>query len=341
MQTTQPSNHQHKFALFYANKRGFISLNILCFLLFFSLFSEFIANDQPLVVQYKNTFYFPIIEFIPETTYGGFFETEADYTDPFVIETIQEEGWMIWPVIRYSYNTLADDLDAPAPTPPDHKHLLGTDDEARDVLARLLYGFRISILFGLILTVISSMIGVTVGLIQGYFGGMIDLLGQRVIEIWNGMPVFFLLLILVSFIQPNFTWLLFLMLLFSWTGLVNIVRAEVLRTRNLDYVRAARALGVSDFAIMRRHILPNALVATLTFLPFIASSSIVMLTSLDFLGFGLPPESPSLGEMLKQGKENLDAPWLGITVFIALTAILAMLVFIGEAVRDAFDPRKT
>jgi len=278
---------------------------------------------------------------VPETDYGGFFETEAEYTDPAVKQLIEEKGWMIWPPIPYNYRNPAYDLNAPAPTPPDMTHLLGTDDKARDVVARVIYGFRISVLFGLTLTIVSSLIGVMVGLMQGYFGGLTDLVGQRAIEVWNGLPELFMLIILASIVQPNFWWLLGLMLLFSWTTLVGLVRAETLRARNLDYVRAAKGLGVSDATIMARHVLPNAMVATITFLPFIATGSVTTLTALDFIGFGLPPGSASLGELLKQGKENLEAPWLGLTGFFVIGGMLTLLIFIGEAARDAFDPRKT
>ncbi len=325
---------------FKANKRGYWSLWIFLALFVLSLFAEFIANDKPLLVRYEGAFYFPVFVAYPETTFGGEFETEADYSDPYVIELIEKKGWLVRAPIPFSYDTHVARLPGPAPSPPSADNWLGTDDQARDVLARLIYGFRISVLFGLILTVLSSAIGIAAGAVQGYFGGLVDLLGQRAIEIWGGMPVLFILIILASVVQPNFWWLLGLMLLFSWTALVGVVRAEFLRARNFEYVKAARALGVSNPVIMFRHVLPNAMVATLTFLPFITSGSVVTLTSLDFLGFGLPPGSPSLGELLKQGKDNLEAPWLGITAFIVIAVMLSLLVFIGEAVRDAFDPRK-
>ncbi|HEX2113277.1 MAG TPA: ABC transporter permease, partial [Alphaproteobacteria bacterium] len=294
----------------------------------------------PALVYYDGAFYTPVFRSYPETTFGGEFETEADYRDPFVQEKIAEKGWMVWPPIRFSYNTINLNLTQPAPAPPSRDNWLGTDDQGRDVLARLIYGFRISVLFGLTLTVLSSIIGVIAGALQGYFGGWTDLLFQRFIEIWSGLPELYLLIILAAFVQPNFWWLLGLLLLFSWTGLVGVVRAEFLRARNFDYVRAAKALGANDVSIMFRHVLPNAMVATLTFMPFILSGSVVALTSLDFLGFGLPPGSPSLGELLNQGKSNLQAPWLGITAFLIIAIMLTLLVFIGEAVRDAFDPRK-
>jgi microcin C transport system permease protein len=331
---------ERRLAQFKANKRGYVSFWIFLVLFFVTLFAEFIANDKPLLIKYDNHYYFPIFKEYPETTFGGEFETEANYRDPFVKELIDKKGWMIWPLIRYSYNTVNYDLPVPAPAPPSRENLLGTDDQGRDVLARLIYGFRISVLFGLTLTLFSSLVGVAAGAIQGYFGGLTDLFFQRFIEIWSGMPVLYLLIILASVVQPNFWWLLGLMLLFSWMTLVPVVRAEFLRARNLDYVRAARALGLSTPRIIYRHVLPNAMVSTLTFMPFILNGSITTLTSLDFLGFGLPLGSPSLGEMLNQGKNNLQAPWLGITTFVVLAVMLTLLIFIGEAVRDAFDPRK-
>jgi microcin C transport system permease protein len=326
---------------FKANRRGFWSLWIFLVLFALSLFAELIANDRPLLVRYDGQFYLPVVKFYPETTFGGDFGAEADYADPYIAGLIEKKGWIIWPPIPYDANTHIAQLPTPAPSPPTADNLLGTDDQARDVLARVIYGFRISVLFGLALTVLSSVIGVAAGAVQGYFGGRVDLLGQRAIEIWNGLPVLYMLIILASVVQPNFWWLLGLMLIFSWTSLVSVVRAEFLRARNFEYVKAARALGVSNAVIMFRHLLPNAMVATLTFLPFITSGSVVTLTSLDFLGFGLPPGSPSLGELLKQGKDNLQAPWLGITGFFVIAIMLSLLVFIGEALRDAFDPRKT
>ncbi len=325
---------------FRANKRGFWSLTIFLPIFFLSLFAELIANDRPLVVWYDGGLYMPVLTAYSETTFGGEFELEADYTDPFVQELIEEKGFIVWPLIPFSYNTIDFDLSEPAPTPPDRRHWLGTDDQARDVVARVIYGFRISVLFGLVLTLISSVIGVIAGAVQGYFGGLTDLLFQRFMEIWSGLPILYLLIIMGSVITPGFFTLLCLMLLFSWMGLVGVVRAEFLRVRNFDYVRAARALGVSNTVIMFRHVLPNAMVATLTFLPFILSGSVTTLTALDFLGFGLPPGSASLGELLAQGKANLQAPWLSLTGFMVIAIMLSLLVFIGEAVRDAFDPRK-
>jgi microcin C transport system permease protein len=326
---------------FSANRRGYWSLWIFLAMFIASLFAELIANDRPLVVRYEGHWYFPVLTAYPETTFGGVFPTEADYRDPAVATLIDAKGWMIWPPIRYRYDTINYHLPVPAPAPPSRDNWLGTDDQGRDLTARLIYGFRISVLFGLTLTVLSSAIGIVAGAVQGYFGGWVDLLFQRFIEIWAGLPVLYLLIILASVVEPNFWWLLGLMLLFSWMSLVGVVRAEFYRARNFDYVRAARALGVKNAVIMARHVLPNAMVATLTFLPFILNASITTLTSLDFLGFGLPPGSPSLGEILAQGKANLQAPWLGITGFAVLAVMLSLLVFIGEAVRDAFDPRKT
>jgi microcin C transport system permease protein len=325
---------------FRANKRGYWALWLFLALFFLSLVAELIANDKPLLVRYDGAFYFPVFVEYPEITFGGDLPSEADYRDDFVGKSIEEKGWILWPPIPFSYRTINFDLDVPAPAPPSSVNWLGTDDQGRDVLARLIYGFRISVLFGLILTVLSSAIGIAAGAVQGYFGGLTDLFFQRFIEIWSNLPVLYLLIILSAIVQPNFWWLLGLMLLFSWMTLVDLVRAEFLRARNFDYVRAARALGTSNAVIIWRHVLPNAMVSTLTFLPFILNGAITTLTSLDFLGFGLPPGSPSLGELLAQGKNNLQAPWLGITAFMTLAIMLSLLIFIGEAVRDAFDPRK-
>ena len=326
---------------FRRNRRGWWSLWIFLGLFAVSLCAEVIANDRPLLVRYDGAFYVPVLRAYPETAFGGDFETEADYRDPFVREAIAAKGWSIWPPIPFGQSSVNKDLGVPFPAPPSATHWLGTDDQGRDVVARLVYGFRISVLFGLTLTIVSSVIGVAVGALQGYFGGWVDLSVQRFLEIWGGMPVLYLLIILSAFIQPSFWWLLGLLLLFSWMALVDVVRAEFLRARNFDYVRAARALGAGDIAIMFRHVLPNAMVATLSMMPFILSGSMVQLSSLDFLGFGLPPGSPSLGEMITQGKNNLQAPWLGISAFAAIAVMLSLLVFVGEAVRDAFDPRKT
>ena len=325
---------------FRANRRGWWSMWIFLILFLVSLFAEFVANDKPFVVVYQGEVYMPIFKAYPETTFGGDFLTEADYRNPFLAELIDAEGWMLWPPIRYHHQTVAWDLPVPAPAPPDHQHWLGTDDQARDVLARAIYGFRISVLFGFTLTLISAIIGVAAGAVQGYFGGWTDLLGQRFIEVWSGLPTLYLLIILASVVEPTFWWLLGLLLLFSWMGFVGVVRAEFLRARNFEYVRAAQALGVSNTVIMFRHLLPNAMVATITFMPFTLAGSVTVLTSLDFLGIGLPPGSASLGELLAQGKANLQAPWLGLTGFFVIGLMLSLLIFVGEAVRDAFDPRK-
>ena len=325
---------------FKRNRRGYISSVFFMVLFFISLFAELIANDKPLMVWFDGAVYSPALFEYTETVFGGEFETEADYRDEFVAELIEEKGWMIWPLIPFSYDTVNLDLPVPAPAPPSAVNWLGTDDQGRDVLARTIYGFRISVLFGLTLTLISAVVGVSVGAFQGFYGGLLDLLGQRFMEIWGGMPMLYLLIIMASVITPNFWWLLGLMLLFSWMGFVGVVRAEFLKARNLDFVRAAKALGVSNLKIIYKHILPNAMVATVTFMPFTLAGSITTLTALDFLGFGLPIGSPSLGELLNQGKANLTAPWLGITGFVVIATMLSLLVFMGEAVRDAFDPRK-
>ena len=326
---------------FRRNRRAFWSLWFFLGLFFITLPAELLANDRPLLVRYDGHFYFPVARLYPETTFGGIFETEADYTDPEVVAMIREKGWIVWPPIPYKYDTLVRDLPTPAPSPPTRQNWLGTDDQARDVASRLIYGFRISVLFGLTLTILSTLVGIAAGAVQGYFGGRIDLLFQRVIEIWSSLPTLYLLIILASIVQPSFWWLLGLLLLFSWMSLVGVVRAEFLRTRNFDYVRAARALGATDAVIMVRHILPNAMTAALSFLPFILSGAITSLTALDFLGFGLPAGSPSLGELLNQGKSNLTAPWLGLSGFAVIAGMLSLLIFVGEGVRDAFDPRKT
>ena len=332
---------RRRLAIFRQHGRGFWSLWIFLALFTVCLFAEFIANDRPLLVRFHGHFYYPVLADYSEDTFGDdFLPTEADYTDPDVESAIKADGWMIWPLIPFSYNTVVKNLPVPAPAPPSWRNLLGTDDQARDVLARVIYGFRISVLFGFALTLVSSAVGIAAGAVQGFYGGWVDLFFQRFIEIWSGMPQLYLLIILASIITPGFWVLLIFLLVFSWMSLTGVVRAEFLRGRNLDYVRAAKALGVGDGVIMRRHILPNAMVATLTFLPFILSGSVATLASLDFLGFGLPPGSPSLGELVSQGKDNLQAPWLGITAFVVLGGILVLLIFVGEAVRDAFDPRK-
>jgi microcin C transport system permease protein len=334
--------NQRRIQNFKSNKRAYYSTIIFLGLFVISLFAELIANDKPLLISYKGEIFTPFLVTYPETAFGGDFETEADYRDPFVEELIAEEdGWMLWPLIRYSYTTINYDLKSPAPSSPDFENWLGTDDQGRDVLARVIYGYRISVAFGLILTILSSIIGVAAGAVQGYFGGLTDLIFQRFLEIWGGMPSLYILIILAALIEPTFSILLFLLLLFSWPSLVGVVRAEFLRSRNFDYVRAARALGVRDSVIIFKHLLPNSMVSALTFLPFILTGSIVSLTSLDFLGLGLPPGSPSLGELLAQGKANLQAPWLGITAFMVLSIMLTLAFFMQEGMRDAFDPRKT
>ncbi len=330
-----------RWRVFQANRRGYLSFLIFLLIFCVTLFAEFIANDRPLLVYFDGDLYVPVLKDYPETAFGGTFTTGANYTDPFVQRLIEAKGWAIWPPIPFSYDTVIADLPGPAPTPPDGINWLGTDDQARDLLARVIYGFRISVLFGLILTAVSTIIGVLAGAIQGFYGGWTDLAFQRFLEIWGGMPFLYVLLILASIIVPSFWTLLVIMLLVNWTWPVGVVRAEFLRARNFEYVRAARALGMSDWRIMTKHILPNALVATLTFLPFTLSGSVTTLTALDFLGLGMPPGSPSLGELLSQGKENLQAPWLGITGFAVIGGMLVLLIFVGEAIRDAFDPRKT
>jgi microcin C transport system permease protein len=325
---------------FKANRRGFWSLWIFLALFVVSLFAEFIANDKPFLVYYDGGFYMPIFKAYPETTFGGIFETEADYSDPAVRALIDDKGWMLMPLVPYGYRSVAWNLSVPAPSPPDAEHWLGTDDQARDVVARTIYGFRISVLFGFTLTIVSAVVGVSAGAVQGYFGGWTDLLFQRFMEVWSSVPTLYVLIILASIVEPNFWWLLGILLLFQWMGFVGVVRAEFLRARNLDYVRAARALGAPNIVIMFRHVLPNATVATITFVPFILAGSVTALTGLDFLGIGLPPGSASLGELLAQGKANLQAPWLALTGFFVIALMLSLLIFIGEAVRDAFDPRK-
>lgn len=333
--------NRRRLAAFRSSKRGMISLAIFGLLFFLSLFAELLANNKPILIRYDGGFYSPLVRDYPETTFGGDFPTNTVYSDPEVQKLIEEKGWILWPPIPYSYDTVLKGEGRTTLQPPSRQHWLGTDDSGRDVMARLIYGFRISVLFGLALTVASTVIGIAAGAVQGYFGGVVDLLMQRFLEIWSSLPTLYLLIILASFIQPGFWVLLGIMLLFSWMALVGLVRAEFLRGRNFDYVRAARALGMMDARIMYRHILPNAMTASLTFLPFILAGSVTTLTSLDFLGFGLPVGSPSLGELLLQGKNNLTAPWLAFTGFFVIALMLSLLVFIGEAVRDALDPRKT
>ena len=357
--------NRRRWQNFKSNRRGYWSFWIFLILFFVSLFAELIANDRPFLVKFDGHLYWPAFISYSETTFGGDFETAADYRDPYLQKLIADKnGTIVWPLIRYSYDTHNLDLPTPAPSKPTwmlteaqckevvqkkglkscrdlEYNWLGTDDQGRDVVARLIYGFRISVLFGLALTIISSIIGVAAGGVQGYFGGWIDLGFQRFIEVWTAIPSLYLLLIISSVLPPGFFILLGILLLFSWVSLVGLVRAEFLRGRNFEYIMAARALGVSNAVIMFRHLLPNAMVATMTFLPFIVSSSVMTLTALDFLGFGLPPGSPSLGELLSQAKANVQAPWLGFTGFFAVAIMLSLLIFIGEAARDAFDPRKT
>jgi len=332
--------NQRRWENFKAHRRGYWALWIFLILFGLTLISELLANDKPLLVQFQGDIYAPVLKNYPETTFGGSFASDTNYRDPYVAELIEKDGWMLWPPVRFNYQTINYNLEVPAPAPPSAENWLGTDDQGRDVLARILYGFRVSVLFALVLTLTSSVIGIIAGAVQGFYGGWIDMTGQRFIEVWSGLPVLFMLIILSSVIEPGFWWLLGIMLLFSWTELTGLVRAEFLRARNLEYVRAARALGMSDNRIMFRHMLPNAMVSTLTFLPFIFTGAIGVLTSLDFLGFGLPPGSASLGELVAQGKNNLTAPWLGVSAFVTLALLLTLLVFIGEAARDAFDPRK-
>ncbi len=330
-----------RLALFRANRRGYWSLWLFLLLFGTSLFAEFIANDRPLLIRFDGAFFAPVLRDYSEDAFGPeFLPTEADFSDPVLLKAIEAKGWMLWPPLRYSYATTVKDLPTPSPAPPSWRNPLGTDDQARDVLARVIYGFRLSVLFGFTLTAIASVVGIVAGAVQGYYGGLTDLLFQRFIEIWNGMPELYLLIILGSIVTPGFWVLLIFLLLFRWMNLTGVVRAEFLRSRNLDYVRAAHALGVSDIVIMWRHILPNAMVATLTWLPFILSGSVTLLSTLDFLGFGLPPGSASLGELVAQAKNNLQAPWLGVTAFLVLGGVLTLLIFVGEAVRDAFDPRQ-
>ncbi|HIG42966.1 MAG: ABC transporter permease [bacterium] len=334
---------------FKANKRAWYSSWIFSVLFICSLGAELIANDKPILLYVDGGIYFPFLVMYPETSFADeitpadeLFETETIYRDPFFQDLIKrQDGWMIWPMVRYANNTMDLFIEKPAPVPPSATHWLGTDDLGRDVFAKVIYGFRLSILFGLGLTICSTIIGISAGAIQGYFGGWLDLVMQRLIEMWAGMPILFLLIILASMVEPTPGWLFLLLLLFSWMALVGIVRAEFLRARNLEYVRAARALGVGNITIMAKHVLPNAMVAALTMVPFILTNSVVLLTSLDFLGFGLPSDAPSLGRLIKQAVSNLQAPWLGFTAFFTIGIMLTLLIFIGEGIRDAFDPRKT
>lgn len=332
---------QQQFNRFKNNKIGFYSLMIFGVVFCACLSVNFIANDKPLLVKYQDSYYFPVLKSYPETTFGGVFETETEYKDPVVQDLIQKNGYMIMPIIQFADQTPSLDRVEAFPAPPNTQNWLGTDDNGRDVLARLLYGLRISLLFGLALTLVGSLIGIIVGAVQGYYGGKIDLIGQRFMEVWGGMPQLFMIIILVSLFSPSIVVLFAMMLLFGWMGLVGLVRAEFLKARNFDYVRSAKAMGVSDSNIMVRHILPNALASSLSQLPFILTANVVSLTALDFLGYGLPAGSPSLGELMSQAKNNLDAPWLALSAFFSLTIILSLLIFIGEALRDAFDPRQS
>lgn len=328
----------HKWRIFTSNKRAYISLILFVVLFSVSLIAPFIANEKPLFIYHNDRAYFPVFVNYTESEFGGDFESYTDYLDPYVQEVLLKDSVVITAPIPYSYDTIIFDLGTPSPTPPDSKHILGTDDKSRDVAARILYGLRLSIIFGLLLTIFSVLIGVALGALQGYYGGALDLVGQRLIEIWNSVPILFVIIIISNFITPNFWWILGIILAFSWISLVSVVRAEFLKARNLEYVKAAKALGLSKFTIMLRHILPNAMVATITYIPFIMASGIITLGSLDFLGFGMPAQSASLGEILAQGKNNLTSPHLGISVFIVLSVLLSILVFIGDGIRDAFDP---
>lgn len=329
-----------RWLAFRKNKRAVWSLAVFLGLFIFTLFAEVIANDQPLLVSYKNKLYFPIFKNYTEQTFGGDFPTPTDYRDPYIKKNIEDDGWMLFPLLPYSFNTVDYDLDTPTPSAPSKEHWFGTDDEGRDILVRIIYGLRLSIVFAFLLTAISSVLGIASGAVQGYFGGKIDIIFQRLLEMWESLPQLFVLIIIASIFAPTFWSLLLIMLAFTWMSLTGVVRAEFLRTRNFEFVKAAKALGVSDSRIIFRHILPNALVASITFIPFILSEAIVALTALDFLGLGLPHEYPSLGDLVRQGKDNLQAPWIGISIFVVLSGLLTMLIFIGEGVRDAFDSRR-
>ncbi|QOW50271.1 MULTISPECIES: ABC transporter permease [unclassified Acinetobacter] len=331
---------QARFQRFKENKLGFTCFISFALIFMLSLAVEFIANDKPLLVKYDDSLYVPVLKSYPETAFGGVFETEADYKDPVVQQLIEDKGWAVWPLIQFSYQTPNLELAVPVPSAPTAQNWLGTDDQGRDVLARILYGLRVSLLFGFALTFASAVLGIIVGAIQGYYGGWIDLIGQRILEVWGGLPMLFMVMILVSMFTPSVYWLFVIMLLFGWPTLVGLVRAEFLRARNFDYVRAARSLGVTDSTIIFRHILPNAMSSSLSQLPFMLTANITALTALDFLGYGLPPDAASLGELLLQGKNNLNAPWLALSGFFTLAIVLSLLIYIGEATRDAFDPRR-
>ena len=332
--------NQRRWQNFKANRRAYWSLVLFLGIFLLSFGAEIIANDKPLVVKYKGEILFPFIQTYTDEYFDGDFATEADYKDPFIVQKIMQNGWMVMPVIPYSFNSVDYDLDKPTPTPPSAQHWLGTDDEGRDIVARILYGIRLSVVFSVVLTFFASVIGIVIGAVQGYFGGKIDLFVQRFLEIWDALPQLFILIIVASVFVPSFMTLLFIMLLFSWSALIPVVRAEFLRTRNFEFVKAAKALGVSNVKIIFKHILPNAVVATITYVPFLLSDAIVALSALDFLGLGLSADYPSLGDLVRQGKDNLQAPWIGITIFIVLSMLLTLLIFIGEGVRDAFNPRR-
>jgi len=326
---------------FRANRRGYFSLWIFGFLFIFSLFAELISNNKPLIVHYEGHWYFPVVVSYPETTFGGDFDTEADYLDPYVRNKITAgKNWAVYPLNHYSYDTINYYGASPNPAAPSAQNYLGTDDRGRDVLARLIYGFRISVLFAFAITTVMTLLGILAGAIQGFFGGRTDLIGQRVTEVWGSLPQLYLLIILSSIFSPSIALLILLLSVFGWMGTANYVRAEFLKGRSMDYVRAAKALGLSNLTIIRRHLLPNAMTPVITFLPFDLSGTILILTSLDFLGLGLPPSTPSLGELLAQGKDNIEAWWLSLTTFIVLVGTLMLLIFIGEALRESFDPRR-
>lgn len=331
---------ERRLGAFKKNKRAYYSFWIFMAVFVLSLFSELIANDKPLIIKYNDEFRYPILQEYTDLDFGGDFPTPADYKDKYTQQHINNNGWMIWPLLPFSFNTVDYELDKPTPSGPSEIHWLGTDDEGRDIVARILYGTRLSVIFAVLLTLISSAIGILAGAVQGYFGGKVDIIMQRVLEIWEALPQLFVLIIVASIFAPTFWSLLGILIFFSWMSLTNVVRAEFLRARNMEFVKAAKVLGVSNWRIMYRHILPNAIIATITFVPFILSGAIVSLTALDFLGFGLPYEYPSLGDLVRQGKDNLQAPWIGISIFIVLSTLLTLLIFIGEGVRDAFDTRK-
>ncbi len=333
-------SHNNTIKHFKQNKRAYYSALLFAVIMVISFFSEFIANDNPLIVSYKNKLYFPIFQTYTDADFGGDFPTPADYKDEFIIKNIENNGWMIMPIIPFSFNTVDFLMKTPTPAPPSKQHWLGTDDEGRDILARILYGIRLSVSFAFVLTIVSSIIGIIAGAVQGYFGGKTDIIMQRFIEIWESLPQLFILIIVASMFIPTFWSLLIILLFFSWTSLTGMVRAEFMRTRNFEFVKAAKVLGVSNWRIIYRHILPNAVVATITFVPFLISEAIVALTALDFLGLGLSHEYPSLGDLVRQGKDNLQAPWIGISIFVVLSTLLTLLIFIGEGVRDALDTRK-